>query len=175
VKPIQLVPLGGVDPSLISELRDALEDTLRLPVAVHPLVLDLKPFYSQQRVQYNSTEILQALGGLMGTEDKTLAVIEEDLFIPILTFVFGEAQLDGSCAVVSSHRLRNARYGLPPDPTKEFSRLLKEAVHELGHTFGLVHCSIPDCVMRASTYVEDIDLKGVSFCTSCRALLEAHS
>jgi archaemetzincin len=98
---------------------------------------------------------------------RILAVTSVDLFIPVLTYVFGEAQLGGPAAVVSTNRLRSEKYGLPPDPETLISRLEKEAVHELGHTFGLFHCSEPACVMHASTYVEEIDPKEASFCATC--------
>jgi archaemetzincin len=100
-------------------------------------------------------------------------VVDEDLFIPILTYVFGEAQLNGRVAVISSHRLLNERYGLPADPGLAFDRLLKEAVHELGHVFGLLHCQDRECAMHISTYVEDIDLKSAALCTPCRRQLAA--
>jgi len=88
-----------------------------------------------------------------------------------LTYVFGEAELDGRAAVVSAFRLDNELYGMPPDPDLLFERLVKESLHELGHTFGLMHCHRTDCVMSSSTYVEHIDLKNDRFCDRClRAL-----
>jgi archaemetzincin len=89
------------------------------------------------------------------------------LYIPVLTFVFGEARLNGQCAVVSSYRLDNKFYGLPDDPALLQERLLKEAIHELGHTYGLFHCQNPECVMKSSTYVEEIDFKSSRFCDKC--------
>jgi archaemetzincin len=106
-----------------------------------------------------------------GNRSKVLAVSGEDLFIPILTYVFGEAQLGGEFAVVSYHRLQPERYGLAADRNLLLDRLFKESLHELGHTYGLVHCQDQDCVMRTSTYAEDIDLKGGSFCRRCQAAL----
>ena len=176
MKPIVLVPLGDADRTLVSDLRDALEQKLVAPVEVREAALDLERFYSTERVQYNSSEIIQALQRFSppltdGKHSKVLAVVREDLFIPILTYVFGEAELDGEFAVVSYHRLQNAAYGLPPNPALEFDRLLKEALHEVGHTLGLIHCTSLDCVMHTSTYVEDIDLKQASFCPSCTAFM----
>ena len=98
---------------------------------------------------------------------RILGLTDADLFIPILTFVFGEAQLKGRAAVVST-----ARLGGPPAARLPL-RLETEAVHELGHTFGLLHSSDDGCVMHASTYVEEIDLKSDSFCLSCRPALGA--
>jgi archaemetzincin len=106
-----------------------------------------------------------------GGRSRILGVLGEDLFIPILTYVFGEAQLGGRVAVVSYHRLQSERYGLAPDRGLLHERLLKESLHELGHLGGLIHCSDLECVMHISTYVEDIDMKPAAFCSSCRAML----
>ena len=100
-----------------------------------------------------------------------LGITKLDLFIPILTFVYGEAELDGDVAVVSYHRLRNELYGLTSDNRRLSDRLIKEAVHELGHAYGLIHCHAQPCVMHASTYVEDIDMKSASFCDACEQFI----
>jgi archaemetzincin len=125
------------------------------------------------RNQYNSTWILSQILTLVPQEDcKILGVTSLDLYVPVLTFVFGEAQLDGRAALVSSFRLRDELYGLPKNPEKLKERLIKEAIHELGHTFGLIHCREPNCVMFTSTYAEEIDFKSKDFCSACSALLK---
>ena len=96
-----------------------------------------------------------------------------DLYVPVLTFVFGEAQVGGKAAVVSSYRLRDELYGLPKNPERLKERLEKEAIHELGHTFDLIHCREPECVMYSYTYAEEIDFKSKNFCSTCSALLES--
>jgi archaemetzincin len=98
---------------------------------------------------------------------RVLGVAGVDLYIPILTFVFGEAQMGGPCAIISSHRLRQEFYGLPEDSSLFHSRLIKEAVHEIGHTLDLAHCDDYSCAMAASHAVEWIDLKQNIFCRSC--------
>ena len=95
-----------------------------------------------------------------------------DLYVPVLTFVFGEAQLEGRAAVVSSYRLRDELYGLPKNPERLKERLEKEAIHELAHTFGLIHCREPECVMHSYTYAEEIDFKSKNFCKACSTQLE---
>ncbi len=100
---------------------------------------------------------------------RLLGVTSLDLYIPTLTFVFGEAQLHGPCALVSMHRLRQEFYGLPADPRLAAERLLKEAVHELGHTLGLRHCDDYRCAMAPSHAVEWIDLKSPRLCPACQA------
>jgi len=92
-----------------------------------------------------------------------------DLYIPILTFVFGEAQIGGPCGVVSAHRLRQEFYGLSPNSGILRERLRKEAVHEIGHTLDLTHCDDYQCAMAPSHAVEWIDLKDSGLCSSCRA------
>jgi archaemetzincin len=143
------------------------------PVTVTQIVLDLQLAYDNSRQQYHSTVFLsQLLKQKIKPKDKQIAVVDVDLFIPILTYVFGEAQLAGNVAVVSTHRLSNQFYGLPRNNNLTMERLEKEIVHELGHTFGLYHCHQFECVMRSSTYVEEIDLKRAYFCDSCSILLK---
>jgi archaemetzincin len=128
------------------------------------------------RQQFSSTEILASLMKRgRGNGWRLLAVTALDLYIPILTFVFGEAQLQGSCAVISYHRLRQEFYGLPQNSAVLRDRLLKEAVHELGHTLSLAHCEDYQCVMSPSHGVEWIDLKASHFCTACRAAVPGRS
>jgi archaemetzincin len=91
-----------------------------------------------------------------------------DLFIPILTYIFGQAFLNGRTGIASFYRLANERYGMKSDDNFIPDRFMKEVIHELGHTFGLIHCHVPTCVMRSSTYVEDIDQKSANLCTKCR-------
>ena len=99
---------------------------------------------------------------------RVLGVTACDLYVPVLTFVFGEAQLDGNCAVVSTARLHEEFYGLPAREDLLRERLVKEAAHELGHTFGLRHCADWRCVMASSHAVERLDVKGAEFCAACR-------
>lgn len=161
--------------ALIDPLAAELEDVFHLEVEVRRPSFDPELAFDATRGQYDSRAFLARLleepaeGAV-----RTLGVTNVDLFIPVLTFVFGEAQLGGRAAVVSAYRLDNRLYGLPPNPHLLFERLSKEAVHELGHTFGLVHCPDGRCVMAASTYAEDIDLKGDRFCDRCLGLLEVH-
>ena len=183
---IYLLPLGNADRTLVEGLCSPVRETFHASVEIMDVHIDLAPFYDESRVQFNSTQILQYLrrnhciGGLTEARStpspKLLAILPQDLFIPILTYVFGEAELDGSVAVISYYRLMSERYGLPQDRNLLAARLRKEAVHELGHVYGLIHCAAQQCVMHTSTYVEDIDLKGDRFCVECEgALTHRHS
>ncbi|MDW8240610.1 MAG: archaemetzincin family Zn-dependent metalloprotease [Acidobacteriota bacterium] len=172
---IILVPVGSVNPRLLEFLILTLPDTFKMPCTLGPPLLDVSQAYSLVRQQYYSTELLKRLLTLnQHATTKILGVTEVDLFIPILTFVFGEAQLNGPAAIISAHRLRQSFYGLPEDEALLLERCQKEALHELGHTFGLVHCQSFECVMHRSHSVEQVDLKRNSFCPMCAQTL-AHN
>ena len=89
----------------------------------------------------------------------------------MLSFIFGQAQLNGQTALISLARLRQSFYSLPSNPSLLQDRICKEAIHELGHTFGLTHCLDIRCVMSLSTSIEHVDIKRDNFCTSCRTVL----
>ena len=179
MKPIHLIPLGvpsehghGViaEPGLneLEHLAAALVRTFRTPCQIRPETLDLSFSLDARRQQYYSTAILQRLERSADPDARVLGVTACDLFVPVLTFVFGEAQLDGNCAVVSTARLHEEFYGMPARAELLRERLVKEASHELGHTFGLRHCPDWRCVMASSHAVERLDVKAAEFCQSCK-------
>lgn len=167
---IHLLPIGEIDHRLLETLSFRLSKQSRLPCEILPPAFTPDFAYHAERQQYHSSEILARMqqhlrpGGW-----RVLGVTAVDLYIPILTFVFGEAQLGGACSVVSMHRLTQEFYGLPPDRGLLMDRLFKESVHELGHTVELTHCDDYRCVMAPSHAVEWIDLKESNFCPECEA------
>jgi archaemetzincin len=171
--PIYLAERSG----LLQPLAARLRRDFGLAIEEHPPAFDPELAFEPARGQYNSRILLaQLLRDAHGGAARVLGVTGVDLFIPVLTFVLGEAQLDGRAAVVSTHRLDNQLYGLPADADLLFERLVKEAVHELGHTHGLVHCHVGGCVMLSSAGVEEVDLKSDRFCDRCmRQLRQAIS
>jgi archaemetzincin len=175
MKLLSLVPVGHVARPHLEILAEGLAPILRVACSVAADSLNTDFAYDALRGQYHSTAILKRLRKVPSTESwRLLGVTESDLFIPILTFVFGEAQLgpdQATTAVVSMHRLHQEFYGLPADPALLADRLLKESLHEIGHTLGLRHCGDYRCVMSSSPAVENIDLKGASFCGTCATLL----
>ncbi len=170
MKLLQLLPIGDVDGGMIIGMCPALEAILGVPCSLLPDRLDPEFAFHRERQQYHSSEILKRMQNRITAETwRMLGIAAVDLYIPILTFVFGEAQMSGPCAVLSAHRLHQEFYGLPRDPELFGQRLIKEAVHELGHTLNLPHCDDYRCVMASSHAVERIDLKASALCESCRA------
>ena len=156
----------GLD--VLENLAASLARAFRTPCQIRPETFDISFALDERRHQYYSTSILQKLERASDPDARVLGVTSSDLFVPVLTFVFGEAQLDGNCAVVSGARLRDEFYGLPASEPLFRERLRKEAAHELGHTFGLRHCQDWRCVMASSHAVERLDVKSAEFCESCR-------
>ncbi len=169
---VHLVCFGAVGAETIRAISQGITTYIGWNTRVHPESMDLDPAFDSERNQYNSTDLLSRLDHLsVSPGDRILGITEADLFIPILTFVFGEALLNRPPAIISLHRLHLSFYGLPEDPELLLHRAQTEAVHELGHTFGLIHCAEYACVMSASRVADEIDLKGPGFCTECADLL----
>jgi len=166
---LQLLPIGKLDGGLLIDLAQAMADLFRVPCEILSSALDPEFAFHGERQQYHSSEILVRMQSRVTADSwRVLGVTAADLYIPILTFVFGEAQMGGPCAVVSLHRLRQEFYGLPPDRGLLQQRLLKEAVHEVGHTVNLTHCDDYQCAMAPSHAVEWIDLKENWLCSACQ-------
>jgi archaemetzincin len=169
---IVLTPVFPLREGLIDPLVEPLKKEIGFPVAVESSGFEAEFALDISRQQYNSTAILAALIHQFDhREGVFLGITSGDLFIPVLTYVFGEAQLNGKYAIISSWRLNNELYGLEGNEKLLSERLLKEAIHELGHIFGLYHCRNLSCVMRSSTVVDEIDMKDTSYCARCKSLL----
>lgn len=164
---------AGADPGLLSGVGGHLSEEYALAAVMHDSSERPRGVFDARRGQHSSTKILEWLVERVPEGAvRVLGITDADLFIPILTFVFGEAQLRGTAAVVSTARLGDAG-ALPADPRRLLSRLSKECVHELGHTFGLTHCRSPRCVMGRSASLVDVDEKSPHLCPACRSRYRA--
>jgi archaemetzincin len=168
MKFIRIVPIGHPDAGLVDAAAVALTRELGVLCRVSPTGIDPAFAFHPERNQYHSTMLLEQLAKMDGDE-LTVGIAGVDLYIPILTFVFGEAKMGAGCALVSYQRLQQEFYGLPRDNALAAARMAKEAVHEAGHAIGLTHCDDYQCVMAPSHSVEWLDLKGSAFCADCRA------
>ena len=170
---IILAPVHFPKELLTPFIFEALENIFRRQVYIASPKLDMHPFLDPARDQYQSTGILKHfIKTTPSGESKICLLVEEDLFIPVLTFVFGEAHMHGQFAIVSAHRLKEQFYMREENLKLLGQRLLKEIIHELGHTFGLIHCIDDRCVMHNSYSVEDTDHKDIYPCEVCFAKLD---
>jgi archaemetzincin len=162
---------------IISALKESLSGEFNAssivtssPIKEIPLHL-----FDEQRKQWKSSTILQWLSDMLKPSSKStklLAICDFDAYSDELNFVFGEAYVDGNVSVIYLPRLRQEFYGLNPDESVFYQRLVKEAVHELGHSFGLGHCKNIKCVMHFSNSLSDTDIKTSQFCDICKGHLE---
>lgn len=169
VQHITLISFGYFEDGFLRDVAEAVNREFSCEVNLRDGHLDLSEFFDPARRQYNGTRLLTHVEENFSSDSsKTIGLFSVDLFIPILTYIFGQAFLNGRSGIASDYRLTNERYGIAPDGRLLLGRFRKEVIHELGHTFGLIHCHVPTCVMRSGTYVEDIDQKDESFCPACR-------
>jgi archaemetzincin len=171
---IVLIPTGPVWPDLLTWLDSRLVQVLGRHVIVGKGIPLPEAGYDPRRRQYLGQAILDALRALpYPAAERVLGLTEADCTTPGLNFIFGQAALNGREAFVALPRLRSSFYGLAEDPDLFRWRALKECVHELGHTWGLVHCRDARCVMHFSNSLLDTDAKRAAFCSRCQRRLEA--
>jgi archaemetzincin len=169
---IGVLPIGKPDTATILWIKKNLQKAF--PNAKCMVVDEKLPLredaFNKNRKQYNSHMILSEVQTYAATKtglDRVLGVVDADIFVPELNFVFGEATCPGKAALISLWRLKPEFYGEPADTQLFLERTLKEAVHELGHTWGLGHCPQPSCVMHFSNSISDTDIKQSLFCDRC--------
>ncbi|MCS7120031.1 MAG: archaemetzincin family Zn-dependent metalloprotease [Nitrososphaerota archaeon] len=179
---IIILPVGMVDEKILKVVADALPKILKgCSVIISDYrILNLLPAYNPVRRQYLSTKILAEIREYIGRtrlisdeEDRLLGITDVDLYAAGFNYVFGEASYTEGVAVISIYRLRPEFYGDIPNEKLLHERIIKESVHELGHAFGLKHCSIPSCVMYFSSHILMTDKKGPGFCQGCRRKLNS--
>jgi archaemetzincin len=164
--------VGELSSELVEAVAGEIKQVFGFSTETNPILQDLSFALDNNRNQYHSTAILDRLAaGIPPHAIRVLGIVQVDLFIPILTHVYGEAQLGGQACIVSTFRLNEGRSGINVPP-KYIERIVKEAIHELGHTFNLRHCPEPACIMHYCRSEEDVDQKSDELCRYCIIMLE---
>jgi archaemetzincin len=168
---IAMIAIGRVDAQVLADAQNCIRERFGCEVEHSaPIALPDDAFDARRR-QHSSVAFMLALARQEVDAARVLGITECDLFIPMLTFVFGQAQLRGRVALVSLARLRQEFYGAAADDEVLRLRMAKEIGHELGHSFGLIHCPDRECVMSLATSIQDVDRKAAAFCHSCGRLV----
>jgi archaemetzincin len=171
---VELVRVGILPPTLMTDMLGRLERVSPWPVEASERLLEPGPAYDPVRQQYQAQVLLQMLTEpLPPPAVKRLGVTHVDLFLPVFSHLFGYALLEGAAGLVSLYRLRPEFSGDEPAPEVLVERLVREVLHELGHTFGLKHCPVSWCVMNPSRVPEEVDLRDDSYCEPCLRALPA--
>ncbi|MCX6005409.1 MAG: archaemetzincin family Zn-dependent metalloprotease [Chloroflexi bacterium] len=168
---IILQPVGRIDSDILNILQTRIISIFGCPVGIDKSVPVPDEAFSTLRERYLSDVFLDKLKTLNKKGHKLLGVTEVELFTRGLNFVFGHADTSSGVAIISLHLLRQEYYGLPPDNDLFVERFVKEAIHELGHTFGMGHCSDSLCIMHFSNSLPDTDFKKPLFCSRCQPKL----
>lgn len=172
-KKILLVPFEDVDKKVLEKIKIYLKKTFGREVIIGEKASLSPKAYNSSRKQFHSTALLDGLLLRKSKEyERILGFTDADLYVPQLNFVFGEADPTHGIAIISLTRLRQEFYGRSKDDSIFIERAIKEAVHELGHTYGLGHCTDVKCVIHFSNSLMDTDIKERDFCKECQRRLK---
>jgi len=172
MKKILIIPIGYVDSDIMGNIANALERVFHCRVKLDKEMPVPQNSYNFRRRQFLSTTFLKEMKAAKPKNiDLMLGVTDIDLYVPELNFVFGEADVLSGITVISLARLKQEFYGLHSDTRLLQERAIKEAIHELGHVYGLDHCPDHKCIMYFSNSIRDTDRKGPGFCAVCKSTL----
>ena len=163
-----LAPFDTISTDVLQQVGEDLGSELGLDYRIMPEQPLPAAAFHADRNQYLAPLFLNTMLEKYGEENaRVLGIVDHDLYVPELNFVFGQADLVNKVAIISLTRLRPEWYGMESDEELFRRRILTEAVHELGHTYGLKHCKNRECVMFFSNSLADTDRKGYRFCGTC--------
>lgn len=165
---IALIKIGWVPQTALRVIAANIQAMLEAPVDILPAMAIPEEAFQRQRCQFDAGLVLKYLSRFSFPHHwRILAVTDVDLCTPIHTFVFGEAELGLSLAIVSDFRLKHLEDEILAPEGIYYERLAKVALHELAHTFSLYHCETPKCLMRFSHGLSQLDELDIFFCERC--------
>lgn len=169
--PISLISVGKIGTLILRVVAAHIQGILDIPVDIIGEIDVPEETFILDRRQYDAGLILKVLEDIPTNHPCLLGITNVDLCIPVFTYVFGEAQLGGRTAIVSTYRLQRGKLGENIPESVFYERTVKVALHEIGHVFSLYHCENENCLMRFSSSIEVLDKLPVTFCDRCLFLL----
>jgi archaemetzincin len=166
---IEIFPMGQIDEEILEEIAKGLKRVYGIDAKISFQIKIPEEAYNPLRNQYSGEKIIRWLE--KNFKERILAITNEDLYAEGLNFIFGQAQFGGRIAIISIFRLNPIFYKKPFDKNLLIERAVKEAIHEIGHTLKLEHCSNEKCVMCFSNTIRDVDKKGKDLCGMCKIQL----
>ncbi len=167
-----LVEMGRIGEFAVRVIAAHVQTLIGIPVDILDPVEIPEGAFQHHRQQYDAGLVIKHLNELMDlNRSRILGIVTADLCNPILTYVYGEAEIGGRVAVVSTYRLSQNEDGSPTAKDRYYERLAKVALHEVAHTFSLYHCDDPKCLMHFSPKVAHLDHIVLAFCDRCEFTL----
>lgn len=184
---INIIPVGSIDPDILLYLKKRISELFETEANILEKIDLPVDSYDKERNQYNASLALNNITSglkIKDLENINVAILKDDIYSPTFNFIFGISTDFPKVCLVSIARLNQFFYTLPgfveqssdknkPGRLKRNDRevykerILKETVHEIGHTIGLHHCDDNKCVMYFSNSLLDTDRKGAKFCLRC--------
>lgn len=170
---VGIVPLGNVAPLAARVIAAHVGAYFHMHADVLASLPEPSYALDSGRMQYDAGQVIDNLEKEKPEGyQKIIGVVNGDLFVPIFTFVLGEARQGGRCALISLFRLEENTGSGPVFPSQFLERCAKLALHELGHLFNLTHCKDPLCLMHISGDVRELDKRSLNLCRYCRLFFE---
>jgi archaemetzincin len=170
--PLGVIPMGRLGDLAVHVVAAHLQTFMEIPVDILEPREVPEDAFQHHRQQFDAGTILKYLADLpFPRHSRIVGLTNVDLCIPILTHVFGEAEVGGRVAVVSNFRLRKNDDGTNVPMEHYYERLAKVALHEVGHTLSIYHCDDSRCVMAYSPKVHHLDKVELFFCERCKFIL----
>jgi archaemetzincin len=163
---LRIIPFGDIPKEVFDILTEELLYKFTALVDVYEQIGLPKEHFNSVRHQFLSERVLEFISS--NFKGRTLGILDEDLYTGDLNFIFGQAQMRGKVAIISVHRMKPTFYKNEADKNILMQRIVKEAVHEVGHMLGLEHCNNSGCVMNFSNTIIDVDRKTKDLCESCK-------
>lgn len=169
---VGVLPLGEI-PELVMKIITAnISAQFMLPAMIVSSIALPEPAFDKRRLQYNAGMVINRCEQMhFDNCTKIIAIMKQDLFIPIFKHVYGEARQGGKTALISLFRLEKNPDGSLPRQDQFYERTAKVALHELGHLFDLFHCEQPKCIMHFSGSIQELDQTALYLCRQCQSFL----